>query len=238
MIIMVRHHSFILWEEPCEVASVTAPTITPHTRCCRCGFPRIVTQWEGFALWKIYRRTFYHVIQHFIVLGNYVRELLHKYLTTSFLIWEQTFLLSFQWQNNYYFCNNLTLPQHLATKYRAEGEKMETDCCLRKSFSRICIPDNSQSIKIHSNNNRLNPLMLSNQRALFPLALWDLVRLRAILIVPWVKAGAVVFMNIHSLNLTRLLSHTCKHTRVDTTDCSGLEHFSHTICETTQTLLT
>lgn len=121
IITLVRHDSFILWEEPCKGASVTALTTTRHMRCCCCGFPRIVTQWEGIALLKINRRTFYHVItQHFLVLGNYVIELLQKYLTIGLLIWKQTFILSFLWQNN------SAVLQHLATKHqrvREEGER-------------------------------------------------------------------------------------------------------------------
>lgn len=121
IITLVRHDNFILWEEPCKGASVTALTTTRHMRCCCCGFPRIVTQWEGFALLKINRRTFYHVItQHFLVLGNYVIELLQKYLTIGLLIWKQTFILSFLWQNN------SAVLQHLATKHqrvREEGER-------------------------------------------------------------------------------------------------------------------
>lgn len=64
---MAQYHCSTLWEESSERASVTAPTVTPNMKCCCSVFPRIVIQWEGFAVWKTNKDIAHHVITLFSV---------------------------------------------------------------------------------------------------------------------------------------------------------------------------
>lgn len=127
-----------------------------------------------------------------------------------------------------FFCNNSAFLQYLPTKHQGGKEiaNWEED--------RTCTPDISHSIKMHSNNS-INPLMPSNQRALFPLVT---ANAQGNFINPTSESRTTcVYAHSCSHSHFPAFSHTqtymCRHYRV-----VELEHISHTICETTQTLLT